>query len=145
MDNVRLNHFILWCKGWYQPINDRRNMLEEAQKILTLDDYIKDNNPIAIVLNYIDDLVKERKIEPIRISTWNSEIVKYMHWFEFDYQTALIYKLRDFFAFEVDAKLFNLTAPVYSRKLFKLGFVCPSHFGNSYKMCNHKIKQIWKQ
>ena len=145
MDNVRLNHFILWCKGWYQPVNDRREMLKEAQQILCLDGYLECNNTISIVLNYIDVLVEKGEIKPIRLDLWNQEIVKYMNWYKFDYQTSLIYRLRNFFAFEVDAKLFNLTPPIYSRKLFKMGFVAPSHFGNSYKMCNHKVKQIWAE
>lgn len=143
MNNIRLNHFILWCKGWYQPVNDRREMLKEAQQILCLDGYLECNNTISIVLNYIDVLVEKGEIEPIRLDLWNNEIVKYMNWYKFDYQTSLIYRLRNFFAFEVDAKLFNLTPPIYSRKLFKMGFVAPSHFGNSYKMCNHKVTQIW--
>jgi hypothetical protein len=143
MNNVRLNHFILWCKGWYQPINDRREMLKEAQQILCLDGYLECNNTISIVLNYIDVLVEKGEIKPIRLDLWNNEIVKYMNWYKLDYQTSLIYRLRNFFAFEVDAKLFNLTPPIYSRKLFKMGFVAPSHFGNSYKMCNHKVTQIW--
>lgn len=143
MNNSRLNHFILWCKGWYQPVSDRRDMLKEAQQILCLDGYLEGNNPISIVLNYIDELVEKGEIEPIRLNLWNQEIVKYMDWYKFDYQTSLIYRLRNFFAFEVDAKLFNLTPPIYSRKLFKMGFVAPSHFGNSYKMCNYKVNKIF--
>ena len=143
MNNIRLNHFILWCKGWYQPVNDRRNLLKEAQQILCLDGYLECNNTISIVLNYIDKLVEKGEIKPIRLDLWNQEIVKYMNWYKFDYQTALIYRFRNFFAFEVDAKLFKLTPPVYSRKLFKMGFVAPSRFGNSYKMCNYKVNKFF--
>ena len=118
-------------------------MLKDAQQILCLDGYLECNNTISIVLNYIDELVEKGEINPIRLDLWNQEIVKYMNWYKFDYQIALIYRLRNFFAFEVDAKLFNLTPPVYSRKLFKMGFVAPSHFGNSYKMCNYKVNKIF--
>lgn len=145
MDKVRLNHFILWCKNWYQPVNDKRDMLKEAQQILCLDGYLKCNNPISIVLNHIDELVEKGEIKPIRLDLWNSEIVKYMSWYNFDYQTALIYRLRNFFAFEVDSKLFNLTPPVYSRELFKLGFIAPRHFGNSYKLANYKVNKYFKK
>lgn len=144
MNNIRLNHFILWCRGWYRPVSNKRDMLKEAQQILCLDGYLKGNNPISIVLNYIDELVEKGEIKPIRLDLWNQEIVKYMNWYKFDYQTSLIYRLRNFLAFEVDAKLFNLTPPIYSRKLFKMGFVAPSHFGNSYKMCNYKVNKIFK-
>ena len=27
MDNFRLNNFILWCKNWYQPIDNRMDMI----------------------------------------------------------------------------------------------------------------------
>lgn len=145
MDKARLNHFILWCKGWYLPLNDKRNILKEAQKILTLDGYLKCNNPISIVLNYIDELVEKGEIKPIRLDVWNQEIVKSMNWHKFDYQTSLIYRLRNFFAFEVDPKLFKLKPPVYSRELFKLGFVAPKHFGNSYKLANYKAKKYFKK
>ena len=54
-NKIRLNNFILWCKGWYQSIN-RDDVLNDARKILTLDGYLSCNNPINISLNYIDTL-----------------------------------------------------------------------------------------
>lgn len=141
MDKVRLNNFILWCKNWYQPIDNKRDIITEARKILTLDDYLPCNNPISIALCYIDDLVSKGVIKPISLLVWNEEIVKYMFMYNVNYSEALLYKIRNFF-FECD-KL-PLIPPIYSRKLFKMGFVAPSYFGNSYKMQNHKVKKIFK-
>ena len=74
MDKVRLNNFILWCKGWYEPIDSRMNIIAQAQKILTLDDYISCNNPIAITLSYIDELVNKGTIKPVSLCVWSGEI-----------------------------------------------------------------------
>lgn len=142
MDKVRLNHFILWCKNWYQPTDNRTDIIAQAQKILTLDEYLSCNNPISISLNYIDDLVNDGVIKPIRLMMWNEEIVKYMSMYNMNYHEALLYRIRNFFAFECD-KL-PLTQPFYSRKVYRLGFIPPTHFGNSYKLANHKVNEFFK-
>lgn len=141
MDKVRLNNFILWCKNWYQPIDNKMNVITQAQKILTLDEYLSCNNPILIALNYIDELVEKGIIKPIRLQVWNEEIVKYMSIYNVNYNEALLYKIRNFFAYECP-KL-TLTQPFYSREVFKLGFVGPHYMGNSYKMLNHKVRKIF--
>lgn len=143
MDKVRLNHFILWCKNWYQTIDDSVDIITEARKILTLDDYLSYNNPIAIALNYIDDLVKEGVIQPIRLMVWNEEIVKYMSMYGFNYNEALLHRIRNFFAFECN-KL-PLTPPIYSRKVRKLGFIAPTYFGSSYKLANYKANKFFNK
>lgn len=140
---IRLNNFILWCKGWYQPIDNRVDIITEARKILTLDEYLSCNNPIAISLNYIDDLVKDGIIQPIRLLAWNEEIVRYMSMYNFKYNEALLYKIKNFFAFECD-KL-PLNPPIYSRKIYKLGFIAPTHFGNSYKLANYKANKFFNK
>ena len=143
MDKVRLNHFILWCKNWYEPIDNRVDIITQARKILTLDGYISCNNPIAISLNYIDDLVKDGIIQPIKLMIWNAEIVKYMSIYNFNYNEALLYRIRNFFSFECD-KL-PLNPPIYSRKIYKLGFIAPTHFGNSYKLSNYKANKFFNK
>lgn len=143
MDKVRLNHFILWCKNWYEPIDNRVDIITQARKILTLDEYLSCNNPIAISLNYIDYLVKDGIIQPIKLMTWNEEIVKYMSMYNFNYNEALLYRIRNFFAFECD-KL-PLNPPIYSRKIYKLGFIAPTHFGNSYKLSNYKANKFFNK
>lgn len=140
MKKVRLNHFILWCKNWYEPTKPM-DIIAQAQKALVLDDYMPCNNPISIALIFIDELVDKGVIKPIRLQIWNEEIVKYMTMYNMNYNEALLYRIRTFFAFECD-KL-PLTPPVYSREVYKLGFVGPSHMGNSYKMLNHKANNFF--
>lgn len=142
MDKVRLNNFILWCKNWYQPIDYNMDIITEVRKILTLDDYLPCNNPISITLKFIDELVDKGVIKPIRLQVWNEEVVKYMSMCNVNYNEALLYRIKNFFAFECD-KL-PLTPPVYSREVYKLGFVGPSHMGNSYKMLNYKANKFFK-
>ena len=64
MDKVRLNHFILWCKGWYQPIKTDMDFIVQAQKALVLDGYMPCNNPISISLIFIDELVEKKYYIP---------------------------------------------------------------------------------
>ena len=141
MENkIRLNNFILWCKGWYQPVN-KNDIINDARKILTLDGYLSCNNTIYIALNYIDDLVKSNTITPINLACWNEGVIRYMNYYGMSYSEALIYKIREFFAYECP-KL-PLNPPIYSRKLYKLGFVAPKHFGNSYKLANYKVNKFF--
>ena len=143
MDKVRLNNFILWCKNWYQPIDNRMDMIAEAQKILTLDGYLSCNNPISIALGYINELVDAGVIKRIRLQDWNADMIRHMTMFHVNYNEALLYRIRNFFAFEC-SKL-SLTPPIYSRKIFKMGFVAPRCFGNSYTLANYKVKQYFNK
>lgn len=141
MDKVRLNNFILWCKNWYQPIDTTMDIITQAQKILTLDGYLSCNIPTSIALIFIDELVQKEIIKPISLFVWNEDILRYMAMYNMNYNEALLYRLRNFFAFEC-SKL-PLTPPVYSREVYKLGFVGPSHMGNSYKMLNYKANNFF--
>lgn len=141
MDKVKLNNFILWCKNWYQPIDSRMNIVTQAQKILTIDGYLSCNNPIYITLNYIDELVYKEIIKPVRLCAWNEEISKYMSIYDLGYNEALLYRIRNFFAFECPK--FMLNQPYYSRKLYKLGFISPKYLGNSYKLANYRANKFF--
>lgn len=140
MDKVRLNNFVLWCKGWYEPVN-ACSLLEQAQKILTLDDYLPDNHTLAIILNYIDDLIQKNFIY-ISLRYWQEEIAKYMNNYEVTYQEALLHRIKMFFAFE--CPILPLEPPIYNRKIYKLGFKSPSKLGNSYTLANYKSKKFFK-
>ena len=140
MENkIRLNNFILWCKGWYVCITED-NIYTQMQKILTLDDYLPKNNPVSIVLYYLDELIEKQLIPPIKLHVWQTEMAKYVCLYGIDYNTALLTLIKYYFAFEFDTKL---NPPTYSRKLYKLGFVAPKHFGNSYKLANYKANKFF--
>ena len=141
MDKVRLNNFILWCKNWYQPIDNKIDIITQAKKILTLDGYLSCNNPVSIVLIFIDELVEKGIIKPIRLHAWNGTIIVGMATYNLTYDESLLHIIKNFFKFECD-KL-PLTPPVYSRKVYKLGFIGPRYMGNSYKMLNYKARKIF--
>lgn len=141
MDKVRLNNFILWCKNWYLPIDKKMDIIAQAEKILSLDGYTSRNNPIPIVLIFIDKLVEKGIIRPIRLYVWNENIIIGMTTYNLTYDESLLYIIKNFFAFECD-KL-PLTPPVYSREIYKLGFVGPRYMGNSYKMLNYKARKTF--
>ena len=143
MDKVRLNNFILWCKNWYQPIDKKMDIITQAKKILVLDGYTSHNNPIPIVLLFIDELVENGIVRPIKLQVWNEDINRDMSIFNLSYNEALLYRVKNFFAFECGS--LPLKPPVYSRELYKLGFVGPRYLGNSYKMLNYKASKIFNK
>lgn len=153
MNKVRLNHFILWCKGWYvpkQPERDR-DVFENVIEILKLDGYCyvtNKHNVLDILLNYIDELVDTGVVKNhryLRKQVWNSEVQKYMMWKEGDYEKSLLMVIRNFFAYELTRDEIKLNPPVYSRKLYKMGFIAPTHFGNSYKLANYKANKFFNK
>ena len=141
MDKVRLNNFILWCKNWYKPIDKKMDIITQAKKILVLDGYMPNNAPIQIVLLFIDELVENGIIRPIRLQVWNEDIIRNMATFNISYKEALFYRIKNFFAIECGS--LPLKPPVYSREVYKLGFVGPRYMGSSYKMLNHKAREIF--
>ena len=146
MENkIRLNNFILWCKGWYQPIKTGMDFVTQAQKSLVLDGYLSCNNPISISLIFIDELVEKNIISPIKLNIWNQEINKYMNLYQLDYHNAIMFMIKNFFAFDFERGTLPLNPPVYNRATYKLGFIAPRYFGNSYKMQNHKVKKIFNR
>lgn len=142
---VRLNNFILWCKGWYLPIKVDMDLITQAQKILVLDGYPPCNDPIFISLNFIDELVEKNIISPIRLNIWNQEINKYMNLYKLDYHKAVLFRINIFFAFEIEKDTLSLNAPIYNRNIYKLGFIGPKCMGNSYKMLTYKANKFFNK
>ena len=144
-EKVRLNNFILWCKGWYQPIKTDMDFIAQAQKSLILDGYLPCNDPISISLIFIDELVEKNIISPIKLNVWNQEINKYMNLYQLDYHNAMMFKIKNFFAFEIERYTLTLNPPVYNRTTYKLGFIGPKHMGNSYKMLTYKANKFFNK
>lgn len=142
-NKVRLNNFILWCKGWYLPIKVDMDLITQAQKSLILDGYLSCNNPIFISLNFIDELIEKNIIPPIKLNIWNQEINKYMNLYQLDYHNAILFRIKNFFAFEIDKNTLPLNIPIYNRTTYKLGFIGLKHLGNSYKMLTYKANKFF--
>ena len=149
--NPRLNNFILWCKGWYIPTDKYIDIFEQAAMALKLDGYVLATRKyvVDIALNYIDELVDKNVFNGrpnyLRCHVWNQNVCIMMHLHNVDYNKAVLMVVRNFFAFHIDNTVMTLNPPVYSRELYKLGFVAPKEYGNSYKMANSKVKEIFKK
>lgn len=143
----RINNFILWCKGWYKPTNPNENIFTQAIKALKLDDYefVDKGSVIPIILNYIDEMIEcghfSHKMNSLKMRVWTGNVLRYMDLLQLNYEEALLCTIKNFFAYDVDKNIIQLNPPIYTRKLFKLGFVAPKHFGNSYKLQNYKVKK----
>ena len=139
----RLNHFILWCKGWYEPSHSMSD-IEQARIALILDGYLcpkSDNAVISILLNNLDALIKA-DIFRINLALFYSEIQKYQDLYNMSYNESILQLIKSKFAFELPRKVYEIEPPIYNRELFKKGFVAPKHFGNSYKLANYKAKKF---
>ena len=148
MNTNRLNNFILWCKNWYQPIDKNMPMFEQARAALYLDDYIccrTDNDVLNIVLIFLDDLIEAKVIQPFRMQTFYNDIKKNKHWYNLSDEESILWTIRGFFAWELGNKVIKLNPPVYNRNVYKLGFIGPSHMGNSYKMLNYKANKFFNK
>lgn len=151
MKKVRLNNFILWCKGWYESVNDEMDILDQALIALKLDGYefATKNHVLGILLNCIDEMIDEKiidsRINALRISRLHQSISENMHFYELNYNEALAFTVMSLFKYELTKDNIKLNPPVYSRKLYKMGFVAPKHFGNSYKMANYKANKFFNE
>lgn len=147
MEGLRLNNFILWCKGWYRPVKDELPIFEQAKIALYLDGYefIKHENDILnIITLFVDDLVESKIIKPFRTQIIFQQINRYKYWYQATDNEALLWFFHDYFAYELTRKELKLNPPIYNRRLFKLGFKGSPNLGNSYKMLNCKAKKYFK-
>lgn len=140
----RLNHFILWCKHWYEPLDKNEDLFTTAKRVLYLDDYcqVQNNSDVLnIALGYIDDMVecgKFNRNNSLRMLVWHQDIQKNRHYFNMSYEEALLLNIRNFLAF--DAEKLNLTPPVYSKRVRKLGLTMTNKPGMTYKEMNNLTK-----
>ena len=147
MENLRLNNFILWCKGWYRPVKDELPIFEQAKIALYLDGYefiTHENKVLEIITLFVDDLVESKIIKPIKTQIIFQEINRYKYWYNSTDNEALLWFFHDYFAYELTNKELKLNPPTYDRRLFKLGFRGSSNIGDSYKMLNCKAKKYFK-
>lgn len=145
--STRLNNFILWCKGWYESVNNEMDIFDEALIALKLDGYefATKNHVLGIVLNCLDEMIDKKIIYTLRISRLHESISENMHFYKLDYNEALAFTIMSLFKYELTTDNITLNPPVYSRKLYKMGFKAPSQFGNSYTLANYKAKKYFNK
>lgn len=57
---VPFNHFILWCKGWYQfpELEYEENRFKELQRVFELDGYLPNNDAYHLAVFAYEDIMK---------------------------------------------------------------------------------------
>ena len=68
-----------------------------------------------------------------------------MNLYQLDYHNAIMFKIKNFFAFEIERYTLILNPPMYNRTIYKLGFIGPKRMGNSYKMLTHKANKFFNK
>ena len=148
-NKVRLNNFILWCKGWYRPINEGEYIFKTIKNVLKLDGYelVKSKwDCMDIIVIFLEDFIRENpNFTKMRMYSLHKEMSKYMNTYKYSYEESLLMVIRDFFAFSVTSKHIELTPPVYSRKLHKMGLAAPDIIKGTYKQENKEVDKFFKK
>ena len=147
--NLGLNNFILYCKNWYQCVDDRPR-LQRYKDILKMDgfEYCNSYKDVLTILSrkidfYNDWLIEhDKKNEILTLSKLlqtfsHVEIICYDE--ELSFEEKLIIAIRDWFAWNLDKDVI-IKPPHYDKKLRKLGYVLWTDNGVTYKQMNKHVK-----
>lgn len=125
-----LNHFALYCKGWYQPVNKEEKMIDTISRVLALDGYEFAKNTqdiMCIILSEIDRynswLVQNKKLD-LKLYDLYNDAYKTMNWWHWcdTFEEAMLYRIVSFIQDKSKSEIV-LSKPIYSRKLRKKGLV----------------------
>lgn len=142
----RLNHFILYSKGWYDfTINN--NKLELYKAILKLDgfEFVRTIHDVVDILLHEFDRYNAflRKTNPYASYDFfkiNKLINEKITLCKLNYEEALIEVIKAIFN-NLSKSEIKLSKPIYSRKMFKQGiifggFISKNNIGMTYKEQN---------
>ena len=150
---VRLNNFILYSKGWYEPVNKNISKLDFYKKILKLDGYdlIKSyNDVISVILIQFDEynkfLINNNKNGYSFFQIFNN-VKERMSICGISYEEAIISVIMSYFM-EMSSDEIELKCPFYDRKLFKNGISFSMFFwkrkvGITYKEQNNFARSMF--
>lgn len=105
-----LNHFALWCKGWYRPTNEKATLEETLKIVFELDGYTfakRMNDFLTIVLTEFDPYCKwlseyNKKYCTIQMLCQNAinyEKYNEMHGYSVSFAECMFYAIVDFFRY----------------------------------------------
>lgn len=144
---IKLNHFILWCKGWYIPVKDDEDRFETLRKVLYLDGYHFITNKydvMSVVLNFFDEFLSKNDMT-LTIYRLYCDVARDIRYYDYDFEEALILAIKSYLCYNVTSDVFIIEKPVYSRKLYRFGLKSPSHFGNTYKHQNLETEKSFER
>lgn len=137
-----LNHFALWCKGWYRPTNEKATLEETLKIVFELDGYTfaeRMNDFLTIVLTEFDPYCKwlseyNKKYCTIQMLCQNAinyEKYNEMHGYSVSFAECMFYAIVDFFRY-IDNKNIKLKKPIYNRALRTKGLCFRQGFRKDY-------------
>ena len=99
-----------------------------------------------IIVIFLEDFIRENpNFTKMRMYSLYKEMSKYMNTYKYSYEESLLMVIRDFFAFSVTSKHIELTPPVYSRNLYKMGLAAPDIIKGTYKQENKEVDKFFKK
>lgn len=156
---IPYDKFILWCKGWYDFVDkDKSKTYQEylingafmsinldAKNILGWE--VKNNYDLLQILlinfNRYNDWYKTQGYSYLDIRDFFTRFYENKQRYDLDDTASIICTIRDFFI-GIHKDNLNLDKPIYSRKLYKYGFVTP-HWknGRTYKTENNYVNKLF--
>lgn len=133
-----LNHFALYCKGWYHPVKEE-SILSTISKVLSLDGYefAKDKNDImCIILSEIDRynswLVSNGK-QDLKLFDLYNEAHKTLNWWHHvdTFEEAMLCRVISFIQGKGSDEI-KLKKPIFSKSLRKKGLRFSQLFRKDY-------------
>lgn len=137
-----LNHFVLWCKGWYRPTNDKATLEETLKIVFELDGYPLASTMksfLAIALTEFEPYYywlreynkKYCTIQMLCQNAINYEKYNEIHGYSVTFSECMFYAIADFFRY-IDNKDIRLKKPIYSRELRTKGLCFRQSFRKDY-------------
>lgn len=137
-----LNHFVLWCKGWYRPTNEKATLEETLSIVLELDGHsfaknIKDI--LNIVLTEFEPYYKWLRehngkyctIQMLCQNAMNFEANNEINGYSVSFAECMFYAIADFFRY-IDSGEIVLKKPIYNRELRTKGLCFRQAFRKDY-------------
>lgn len=160
IETFPLNHFVLWCKGWYRPTDLLEPTEVTLSKVMALDgySYAKTMREILCVVltefESYNDWLKANGKHYLTLSGFCNDIFGLRRKMElsgkeYTIEKLMLYSISVFFM-ERGKDDIVLKAPVYSRKLFKKGLAFNQTFrrnynGMTYAEQNRYAKSVFEE
>lgn len=123
----KLNHFILYCKGWYRSVEEEIDSYELYRRVLSLDGYgfLKTKQDILRLLlmeldHYNEFLIKNnyKQLEFFRLI---ENTIHTQCFYNLSFEESIIKSIIEVFLYYADCEQIELSKPFYDRKLYKKG------------------------
>lgn len=146
-----LNHFALYCKGWYEPLDKSEDLFEFVSKILYMDGYrfAKTKTDVLNILlaemDRYNSWMIENKNHYLKFQSFYIQKEQYKQWpYNLNDDVATLKVIISFISQRSKSEI-RLSKPIYNRKLFKNGIIYDhgGKIGMTYKEKNNIVSKIF--